>query len=112
MYGVPDIAFHSRLFCLSVTTQAGPGGGYGPDGTWGLVELVAVVAGPLFLLCLLLLTFMFLYQYHQRAYSHRQRLEVEDPSCDHLYMTKDSTLQDLIYDLSTSGSGSGQCTTS
>ncbi|KAI9522968.1 Activin receptor type-1B [Dissostichus eleginoides] len=91
----------------TVTTQAGTGGGYGPDGTWGLVELVAVVAGPLFLLCLLLLTFMFLYQYHQRAYSHRQRLEVEDPSCDHLYMTKDSTLQDLIYDLSTSGSGSG-----
>ncbi|KAM9342428.1 immunoglobulin-like and fibronectin type III domain-containing protein 1 [Pholidichthys leucotaenia] len=45
--------------------------------------------------------------YHQRAYSHRQRLEVEDPSCDHLYLAKDKTLQDLIYDMSTSGSGSG-----
>lgn len=84
-----------------MTTPSGLGGG------WGLVELVAVIAGPLFLLCLLLLVGLFLYQYHQRAYNHRQRLEVEDPSCDHLYLAKDRTLQDLIYDLSTSGSGSG-----
>lgn len=74
------------------------------------MELVAVIAGPVFLLCVLLMVGVFLFQYHQRAYSHRQRLEVEDPSCDTLYMTKDRTLQDLIYDLSTSGSGSGQCT--
>uniref|UniRef100_A0A3Q3QU08 receptor protein serine/threonine kinase n=1 Tax=Monopterus albus TaxID=43700 RepID=A0A3Q3QU08_MONAL len=80
---------------------------YGPGGTWGLVELVAVIVGPLFLLCLMLLVGVFLYQYHQRAYNHRQRLEVEDPSCEHLYLAKDKTLQDLIYDLSTSGSGSG-----
>ncbi|XP_031707230.1 activin receptor type-1B-like [Anarrhichthys ocellatus] len=96
-------------YCNSIDLKV-PSGlreGYGPAGTWGLVELVAVIAGPLFLLCLLLLMGTFLYQYHQRAYSHRQRLEVEDPSGDHVYMTKDRTLQDLIYDLSTSGSGSG-----
>ncbi|CAN9516122.1 unnamed protein product [Ophioblennius macclurei] len=75
--------------------------------TWGPVELVAVIAGPVFLLCVLLMVGVFLFQYHQRAYSHRQRLEVEDPSCDHLYLAKDKTLQDLIYDMSTSGSGSG-----
>lgn len=103
------LSVHSlpHIVLSSVTTQTGLGGGYGPGGTWGLVELVAVIAGPLFLLCLLLLVGVFLYQYHQRAYSHRQRLEVEDPSCDHLYLAKDRTLQDLIYDLSTSGSGSG-----
>lgn len=101
---------NSLLFSFSATTHSGLGGGYGPDGTWGLVELIAVIAGPLFLLCLLLVVGVFLYQYHQRAYSHRQRLEVEDPSCEHLYPAKDRTLQDLIYDLSTSGSGSGQCT--
>ncbi|XP_027871662.1 activin A receptor type 1Ba [Xiphophorus couchianus] len=75
--------------------------------SWGPVELVAVIAGPVFLLCVLLMVGVFLFQYHQRAYSHRQRLEVEDPSCDHLYLAKDKTLQDLIYDMSTSGSGSG-----
>lgn len=73
------------------------------------MELVAVIAGPVFLLCVLLMVGVFVFQYHQRAYSHRQRLEVEDPSCDHLYLAKDKTLQDLIYDMSTSGSGSGQC---
>lgn len=67
-----------------------------------------MVAGPVCLLCVLLIMGVFLFQYHQQAYSHRQRLEVEDPSCDHLYMAKDKTLQDLIYDMSTSGSGSGQ----
>lgn len=95
---------------FAVPPQSGPGGGYGPGGTWGLVELIAVIAGPLFLLCLLLLLAVFLYQYHRRAYSHRQRLDVEDPSCDHLYPAKDRTLQDLIFDLSTSGSGSGEPT--
>ncbi|XP_076870274.1 activin receptor type-1B [Brachyhypopomus gauderio] len=76
-------------------------------GGWGPVELVAVVAGPVFVLCVLVLLGLFLFQHHQRAYGHRQRLEVEDPSTEHLYLAKDKTLQDLIYDLSTSGSGSG-----
>lgn len=80
-----------------------------PAGAWGPVELMAVIAGPVFLLCVLLMVGVFIFQYHQRAYSHRQRLEVEDTSCDHLYLAKDKTLQDLIYDLSTSGSGSGEC---
>ncbi|XP_062321514.1 activin receptor type-1B-like isoform X1 [Osmerus eperlanus] len=91
----------------SMTSRLGLGSGFGPGRTWGPVELVAVIAGPVFLLCVLLMLGVFLFQHHQRTYSHRQRLEVEDPSCDHLYLAKDKTLQDLIYDMSTSGSGSG-----
>ncbi|KAG9277053.1 activin receptor type-1B [Astyanax mexicanus] len=79
----------------------------GMMGGWGPMELAAVVAGPVFVLCVLVLLGLFLFQHHQRAYGHRQRLEVEDPSTEHLYLAKDKTLQDLIYDLSTSGSGSG-----
>ncbi|XP_064160889.1 activin receptor type-1B-like [Anguilla rostrata] len=90
----------------TVTTRPAENSGFGPGGSWGLVDLVAVIVG-LFLFCVLLLVGVFLFQQHQRTYSHRQRLEVEDPSCDHLYLPKDSTLQDLIFDLSTSGSGSG-----
>lgn len=86
---------------LSVTN--GPGAGQ----DWGPVELTAVVAGPVFVLCVLVLLGLFLFQHHQRAYGHRQRLEVEDPSTEHMFLAKDKTLQDLIYDLSTSGSGSG-----
>ncbi|XP_077386017.1 activin receptor type-1B-like [Festucalex cinctus] len=92
----------------SVTTQSDPDEALWPGGTWGLLELVAVIAGPLLLLCLLLLLLgLLVRQYQRRAGGHRRRLEVEDPSCDHLYMPNDRSLQDFIYDLSTSGSGSG-----
>uniref|UniRef100_A0A8D0AKG7 Activin receptor type-1C n=1 Tax=Sander lucioperca TaxID=283035 RepID=A0A8D0AKG7_SANLU len=95
-------------YCNSIEVPVTTSGDWsGSASSWGPVELVAVIAGPVFLLCVLLMVGVFLFQYHQRAYSHRQRLEVEDPSCDHLYLAKDKTLQDLIYDMSTSGSGSG-----
>nr|XP_057911247.1 activin receptor type-1B-like [Doryrhamphus excisus] len=91
----------------SVTTQPGPQGGAGPGGSWGTVRLAAVIAGPLLLLCGLLLAGVCVCQHQRRACGTRQRLELEDPSCDNLYVPHDRTLQDLIYDLSTSGSGSG-----
>ncbi|XP_048873067.1 activin A receptor type 1Ba [Brienomyrus brachyistius] len=96
-------------YCNSVDLKApiGTAEKQAGEGWLGPVELVAIIAGPVFLLCVLLVVGVFLFQHHQRAYSHRQRLDVEDPSCDHLYLAKDKTLQDLIFDLSTSGSGSG-----
>uniref|UniRef100_A0A8C2L768 receptor protein serine/threonine kinase n=1 Tax=Cyprinus carpio TaxID=7962 RepID=A0A8C2L768_CYPCA len=95
-------------YCNSIdlrlpTVTNGPGSGQ----DWGPVELTAVVAGPVFVLCVLVLLGLFLFQHHQRAYGHRQRLEVEDPSTEHMFLAKDKALQDLIYDLSSSGSGSG-----
>ncbi|KAM4571054.1 activin A receptor type 1Ba isoform 1-T1 [Fundulus diaphanus] len=109
--GVYNVHCCSVDYCNSVELKVPAlpkSGNWSTSGnSWGPVELVAVIAGPVFLLCVLLMVGVFLFQYHQRAYSHRQRLEVEDPSCDHLYLAKDKTLQDLIYDMSTSGSGSG-----
>uniref|UniRef100_A0AAY4DQY3 Activin receptor type-1C n=1 Tax=Denticeps clupeoides TaxID=299321 RepID=A0AAY4DQY3_9TELE len=96
-------------YCNSIDLKVHPVTAWPPGYSegWGPVEVAAVVAGPVFLLCVLLLLARFLFQHHQRAYGHRHRLEVEDPSTEHLYLAKDKTLQDLIYDLSTSGSGSG-----
>ncbi|KAM8829633.1 LOW QUALITY PROTEIN: activin A receptor type 1Ba [Synchiropus picturatus] len=98
-------------YCNSIDLKApvatGEGAGSESASSWGPVELVAVVAGPAFLLCALLMVVVLLSHYHQRAYARRLRLDVEDPSCEHLYLDKDKTLQDLIYDMSTSGSGSG-----
>ncbi|CAL8319899.1 unnamed protein product [Merluccius merluccius] len=94
-------------YCNSVALKVPGEKGDGWSGAWGPVELVAVIAGPVFLLCVLLMVGVLVFQYRQRAYSHRQRLDVDHPSCDHLYLAKDKTLQDLIYDMSTSGSGSG-----
>lgn len=105
-----SILVSAVLFCVFHEAPTKTGDWSASGNSWGPVELVAVIAGPVFLLCVLLMVGVFLFQYHQRAYSHRQRLEVEDPSCDHLYLAKDKTLQDLIYDMSTSGSGSGQYT--
>ncbi|XP_018425886.1 PREDICTED: activin receptor type-1B [Nanorana parkeri] len=76
-----------------------------PPSGWGPVELVAVIAGPMFLLGVILIVVV-LFHCHQRVYHNRQRLDLEDPSCE-MYLAKDKTLPDLIYDLSTSGSGSG-----
>lgn len=70
------------------------------------MELVAVIAGPMFLLGVILIVVV-LFHCHQRVYHNRQRLDLEDPSCE-MYLAKDKTLPDLIYDLSTSGSGSGK----
>ncbi|KAM6294538.1 activin receptor type-1B isoform 6-T6 [Aegotheles albertisi] len=77
-----------------------------PPSSWGPVELVAVIAGPVFLAFVVMIIVVFVFHHHQRVYHNRQRLDVEDPSCE-MCLSKDKTLQDLVYDLSTSGSGSG-----
>ncbi|XP_053868517.1 activin receptor type-1B [Malaclemys terrapin pileata] len=77
-----------------------------PQSSWGPVELVAVIAGPVFLLLVIMIVVVFVFHHHQRVYHNRQRLDMEDPSCE-MCLSKDKTLQDLVYDLSTSGSGSG-----
>ncbi|XP_074021080.1 activin receptor type-1B isoform X7 [Numenius arquata] len=77
-----------------------------PPSSWGPVELVAVIAGPVFLVFVVMIIVVFIFHHHQRVYHNRQRLDMEDPSCE-MCLSKDKTLQDLVYDLSTSGSGSG-----
>lgn len=78
-----------------------------PPSSWGPVELVAVIAGPVFLVFVVVIIVVFVFHHHQRVYHNRQRLDMEDPSCE-MCLSKDKTLQDLVYDLSTSGSGSGR----
>ncbi|XP_032875073.1 TGF-beta receptor type-1-like [Amblyraja radiata] len=71
----------------------------------GPVELAAVIAGPVCVICILLLvTFYF---FHNRAVIHHRVPHDEDPSLDHPFISEGTTLKDLIYDMTTSGSGSG-----
>lgn len=92
----------------SVTVLISPGHLKEPEhpSMWGPVELVGIIAGPVFLLFLIIIIVFLVINYHQRVYHNRQRLDMEDPSCE-MCLSKDKTLQDLVYDLSTSGSGSG-----
>lgn len=68
-----------------------------------------MIAGPVFLVFVVMIIVVFVFHHHQRVYHNRQRLDMEDPSCE-MCLSKDKTLQDLVYDLSTSGSGSGIAT--
>uniref|UniRef100_A0A673C4S4 Serine/threonine-protein kinase receptor n=1 Tax=Sphaeramia orbicularis TaxID=375764 RepID=A0A673C4S4_9TELE len=64
----------------------------------GPVALAAVIAGPVCVLCL----------WGAGAHHHHHRVpNEEDPSLDHPFITVGTTLKDLIYDMTTSGSGSG-----
>lgn len=82
----------------------------------GPVALAAVIAGPVCVLCLLLVL-AFYVCHNQRglgaggagAHHHHHRVpNEEDPSMDHPFITVGTTLKDLIYDMTTSGSGSGK----
>ncbi|XP_072108151.1 TGF-beta receptor type-1b isoform X2 [Mobula birostris] len=71
----------------------------------GPVELAAIIAGPVCVVCILLMvTFYF---FHNRTVVHHRVPHEEDPSLDHPFISEGTTLKDLIYDMTTSGSGSG-----
>ena len=79
----------------------------------GPVALAAVIAGPVCVLCLLLVLAFYVCHSHRAAgAAHRHHHRVsneEDPHMDHTFITVGTTLRDLIYDMTTSGSGSGVC---
>ncbi|KAM6953692.1 TGF-beta receptor type-1b [Aplochiton taeniatus] len=66
---------------------------------------VAVVGGSVCVLCFLVVLVFFVYQ--RRAGPHQRVPNEEEPSMDHPFITVGTTLKDLIYDMTTSGSGSG-----
>ncbi|KAL7874159.1 hypothetical protein SRHO_G00051290 [Serrasalmus rhombeus] len=71
----------------------------------GPVALAAVIAGPVCVLCFVLVTVFYIC--HSRSVIHHRVPNEEDPSMDHPFITVGTTLKDLIYDMTTSGSGSG-----
>ncbi|XP_019749430.1 TGF-beta receptor type-1b [Hippocampus comes] len=83
----------------------------------GPVALAAVIAGPVCIFCLLLVLAFYVCHSHRglgaggagpHHHHHHHRVpNEEDPSMDHPFITVGTTLKDLIYDMTTSGSGSG-----
>ncbi|XP_048856753.1 TGF-beta receptor type-1-like isoform X2 [Brienomyrus brachyistius] len=71
----------------------------------GPVGLAAVIAGPVCVLCFVLV--LVFYICHSRSVIHQRVPNEEDPSMDHPFLADGTTLKDLIYDMTTSGSGSG-----
>ncbi|KAG8139653.1 hypothetical protein E2320_002414 [Naja naja] len=73
--------------------------------TLGPVELAAAIAGPVCFLCISLM--LILYICHNRTFIHHRVPSEEDPSMERPFISEGTTLKDLIYDMTTSGSGSG-----
>ncbi|XP_037311304.2 TGF-beta receptor type-1b isoform X2 [Pungitius pungitius] len=82
----------------------------------GPVALAAVIAAPVCVLCLLLVLAFYVCHSHRglgaggagaHHHHHHRVPNEEDPSIDHPFITVGTTLKDLIYDMTTSGSGSG-----
>lgn len=73
--------------------------------TFTPVELAAIIAGPVCFICILLM--FILYVCHNRSVIHHRVPNEEDPSLDRPFISEGTTLKDLIYDMTTSGSGSG-----
>lgn len=72
------------------------------------MELAAVIAGPVCFVCISLM--LILYLCHNRTVIHHRVPSEEDPSLDRPFISEGTTLKDLIYDMTTSGSGSGNVT--
>lgn len=75
---------------------------------WSRVQLVVVILVPSCLVCVGILLGVFVVQGHHCAYSRAHKQDPEDPLDDQMLMSPDKCLKDLIYDMSTSGSGSGR----
>ncbi|KAJ8406948.1 hypothetical protein AAFF_G00292240 [Aldrovandia affinis] len=71
----------------------------------GPVALAALIAGPVCVLCFVLV--LVFYICHSRPVIHHRVPNEEDPSLGHPFLADGTTLKDLIYDMTTSGSGSG-----
>uniref|UniRef100_A0A8C1UF93 TGF-beta receptor type-1 n=1 Tax=Cyprinus carpio TaxID=7962 RepID=A0A8C1UF93_CYPCA len=71
----------------------------------GPVAFAALIAGPVCVVCFLMVTVFYIC--HSRSLIHHRVPNEEDPSMDHPFITVGTTLKDLIYDMTTSGSGSG-----
>lgn len=81
------------------------------------VAIAAMIAGPVCVLCLLLVVAFYVCHNHRglgaggagpHHHHHHRVPNEEDPSMDHPFITVGTTLKDLIYDMTTSGSGSGR----
>ncbi|XP_021434837.2 activin receptor type-1C [Oncorhynchus mykiss] len=96
-------------FCNNETLHLHPGYVERPseEPGWGRLELAAVILVPSTLLCVSILLGVCVVQSQPCAYNRAHKNDAEEPLDDQSLMSPDKCLKDLIYDMSTSGSGSG-----
>jgi len=80
-----------------------------PDGSgWSQLELAAVILVPSCLVCIGVILGMCAVQNLRCTHIKAHKQDPEEPLDDHTLVSPDKCLKELIYDMSTSGSGSGE----
>lgn len=77
------------------------------ESSWSTLQLVALILVPCLLLCVGIAAGVCVVQSRRCAYT-AQKQDPEEHLDDHMLMSADKCLKDLIGDMSTSGSGSGR----
>ncbi|KAG5833848.1 hypothetical protein ANANG_G00280250 [Anguilla anguilla] len=93
-------------FCNNETLHLNPERPAG-EASWGQLELAAVILVPSCLLCVGIMLGVCTAQGQRCVYSRARKGDAEEPLDDQTLMSPDKCLKDLIFDMSTSGSGSG-----
>ncbi|XP_036425982.1 activin receptor type-1C [Colossoma macropomum] len=93
-------------FCNNETLHLQPG--VSSDGSgWGRLELAAVILVPSCLLCVGVVLGLCALQNQRCVHSKARKQDPEEPLDDQSLVSPEKCLKELIYDMSTSGSGSG-----
>ncbi|KAJ8255771.1 hypothetical protein COCON_G00196350 [Conger conger] len=93
-------------FCNNETLHLNPERPAG-EASWGRLELAAVILVPSSLLCVGIMLGVCTAHGQRCIYSKARKCDAEEPLEDQTLMSPDKRLKDLIFDMSTSGSGSG-----
>ncbi|XP_061648765.1 activin receptor type-1C [Phyllopteryx taeniolatus] len=111
-YSSPNIAKRNCCFtdfCNNETLHLQPERPLedGDSSSGSRLQLAVVIVVPSCLLCVGVMLGAFVVQRQRCAYSQAHKHDPEEALDDHMLMSPDKCLKDLIYDMSTSGSGSG-----
>ncbi|XP_041120360.1 activin receptor type-1C-like isoform X2 [Polyodon spathula] len=94
-------------FCNNVTLHLPKVGNVSSTPSWGPLKLAVVIVIPVGLLCLAAILAVCTLRGQQCHYNKTKRHDVEEPLSDHSLLSSGKSIKDLIFDLTTSGSGSG-----
>lgn len=78
------------------------------DSDWGRLELSAAILVPSCLLCVGVFLGVCAVRNHRCLHSKSRNQDPEEPLDDQSLVSSEKCLKELIYDMSTSGSGSGE----
>ncbi|XP_066490207.1 activin receptor type-1C isoform X3 [Tiliqua scincoides] len=94
-------------FCNNVTIHLPAGQDTASKPNMGPVELTVIVTIPVCVLCVVLMLTIYTCQGHHCNFRKKRRPNIEEPLSECNLVNPGKTLKDLIFDMTTSGSGSG-----